>query len=281
MGRQRGMMGWKAPPDPQKRTLDIWEAGRAAQAGRYKSALERFQERYETGMEYGEQALEEVGEIPGEFGQAAELYAPGGRYGEGARTRIREAQKTGTAAGMAQLARTGMSSGTLAEGVRARYAREAETAFKEVQDVQYGKYAEALQTLGAAKEARYGRTAQVQLSLAGMAIGAQEPTYAGSASQLDISAMGEAGAYARAKMGAQTQMATAKMQQETAMAGIGAQVQQQRYGLQFGAGEAEKQREFTSAEAEKQRYFSTSIGAQKLGLGAQKLETAKIAALNR
>ena len=265
----------------QQTYLNIWNLARKEQEKRYGSALERFQERYETGMEYGEQALEEVGEIPGEFGQAAELYAPGGRYGEGARTRIREAQKTGTAAGMAQLARTGMSSGTLAEGVRARYAREAETAFKEVQDVQYGKYAEALQTLGAAKEARYGRTAQVQLSLAGLAIGAQEPAYGAYASQLDIGAMGEAGAYGRGQLAAETTRYQTKMQQQTAQLQLLAAKKQQASAQTFQAGEAEKQREFTSAEAEKQRYFSTSIGAQKLGLGAQKLESAKIAALNR
>jgi hypothetical protein len=229
--------------------LQMWDIAKRQQSQRYVSAIRRFQHRYTDVMQRGERAVEAAGELPEEFAQVAELYAPGGQYGEGARERVRQTQRTGTAAGMAQLARTGMSSGTLAEGVRARYAREAETSFKEVQDVQYGRYAEALQTLGAAKEARYGRTAQIQLSLAQLGAQMQEPTYGSFGSQIDVAGIGAAGAAERARLAAKT----AKFQ---TAAGIYAQRRQQISAQTFQAGEAKKQRTFAATEAEKARYFT-------------------------
>jgi hypothetical protein len=92
--------------------------------------------------------------VAGEFQQVVDLYAPGGKYGEGALARIKQGQQTGVAGTMDQLVSSGMSSGALAAGVRSRYQREAETQMKQVEDTRYQMLGTALASLAAAREAR-------------------------------------------------------------------------------------------------------------------------------
>jgi hypothetical protein len=92
--------------------------------------------------------------IPDEYQQAANLYAPGGSYGAGAETRIKQAEQAGVAGTMNQLVGAGMSSGALAAGVRSKYGQEAETQMKEVDDTRTERYATALNTIAAARGAR-------------------------------------------------------------------------------------------------------------------------------
>jgi hypothetical protein len=93
-------------------------------------------------------------QIPGELGQVASMYGPGGSYGAGALDRIKQSERSGVAGTMGGLVSSGMSSGSLAAGVRSKYGREAATQMKEVEDTRTDRYATALNAMASARAQR-------------------------------------------------------------------------------------------------------------------------------
>jgi hypothetical protein len=87
----------------------------------FEGGLGRSLERYQQMIDEMRAAQKEAAApISPELQQIADIYKTGGEYGAGARTRIAEAEKAGIASGQAGLVRSGMSSGSLAAGVRSR-----------------------------------------------------------------------------------------------------------------------------------------------------------------
>lgn len=153
--------------------------------------------------------------VASEYGETADIYRTGGEYGAGAIARIEDERQKGVAGAQANLASTGMSSGSLAVGVGQRYARAAGRAVQEVEDVRYEKLGNALLALGAAKEARGQRISQTYASTAQLIQGwkgietSLEQTKLGITSAEKIAEMGETGATRRARIGSATQISIA------------------------------------------------------------------------
>jgi hypothetical protein len=122
----------------------------------------------------------------GEYQQAVSLYSPGGAYGEGAKAVAVEQAKKNLAATNANLVNTGMSSGSLAAGVRARYSKDLTTTLQGIEDVRYERLGTALQALGAAKEARGLRATQTSLSAASLYSGASQTQSAENVARLNL-----------------------------------------------------------------------------------------------
>lgn len=114
-------------------------------------------------------------DIPSEYNQVRELYAPGGKYGEGALSRIAAAEKSGVAGTMGQLISSGMSSGSMAAGVRSKYGREAERQRKEVYDTQTDRYSTALNAIATARENRGIRMTNAYQTTASLISGWKSP----------------------------------------------------------------------------------------------------------
>jgi hypothetical protein len=181
----------------------------------YQSALQRSQERYR-------QMLEELKKVEGiaqeplapEFEEAVSLFRTGGEYGAGARTAIERAAKTGTSQSLAELARTGMSSGTIAQGIRARYGRQATEQIQQVEDVRYEKLSSALQALASAKEARGIRNANIYQTTAGAISSFREPTMGDVTNQEAIALANIRGANLRAMLDIKAQKKLQESQQK-------------------------------------------------------------------
>lgn len=137
--------------------------------------VQSLQASLSTTREGGEEAETELREV-------VSLFAPEGAYGAGARARITEMQRTGTAAALAGLAKSGMYSGSLATGAQSRYAQIAEQALKDVEDTRFEQLAGAKTTLANAIASRYGQEAAIQTAIGSAYLTHQEPTeYAGLA----------------------------------------------------------------------------------------------------
>lgn len=121
----------------------------------YTGALGRSQDRYNlmrselTNMITGASA-----DVPQEYSDIADIYKTGGEYGKGAIGAIEREAKYGASRGQASLARTGMSSGSLSQGVAARYSRQAREGIQGVEDTRYDRLGSALKDLGTARANR-------------------------------------------------------------------------------------------------------------------------------
>ncbi len=143
----------------------------------YAGALANSQFRYNTMMNALKKAEGfATAEVSPEFAQNVDIYKTGGEYGTGAKTAIEKAARYGANASMADLARTGMSSGSVAQGVRARYARNVTEGIQGVEDTRYDKLSNALLALASAKEARGIRASNVYQTTAGLISGWKDPT---------------------------------------------------------------------------------------------------------
>lgn len=142
----------------------------------YSGALGRSQQRYEQMIKELRKAEGVSAELAPEFQQVVDIYRTGGEYGVGAKAAIEKAARYGTSSAMANLIRTGMSAGTIAEGVRARYGRQATEQIQSVEDIRYEKLSAALQALASAKEARGLKATQTYQTTAGLISSFREPT---------------------------------------------------------------------------------------------------------
>jgi hypothetical protein len=100
--------------------------------------------------------------------EAAELYRPGGEYGEGARMRVEEAFRKALAGAQTGLSMTGMHSGSLMEGLRARYESEKAMQMQGIEDVRADRLGQILSTISGIRTASGGALAAMR-----------EPSYAG------------------------------------------------------------------------------------------------------
>jgi hypothetical protein len=148
-----------------------------SEIGRYNSGLSRAISRYNRMLSNAQKAISTAGEaIPQAYRDVVDIYSKGGSYGAGARGRIKQQQKASTAGGLADLVSTGMSSGTLAEGVRSRYSHQASQAIQEVEDVRYERLGTALAAVGQAQQARQTGLASAYLSASSLVGSFQEPS---------------------------------------------------------------------------------------------------------
>lgn len=99
--------------------------------------------------------------------QAVQMFQPGGGYGRGQETLLREEARRAGAEATAQQVATGMSSGSLATGTGLRIKRDLATGLAGVQDVRTQFLTQALQALSGM------RGTQAQTTAA-----AVDPTYA-------------------------------------------------------------------------------------------------------
>lgn len=208
---------------------------KSAEAARYESALERSLGRYKSMMDELKGMKAAAGaEIAPEFQEAVELYRPGGAYGAGAISRIREEQRKGVAGTLSQLVSSGMSSGALAAGVRAKYGREAQRGIQEVEDVRYERLGQALQAVALAREARGLRTTQAYQTAAGLTSAFQEPSVSQYSSPYELQQL----------RGEQTG-------------------QQTILGYNLGTYATRASQAFQTSEAEKNRQFQLKLASQK------------------
>ncbi len=121
----------------QTQTTKILDGG--AQK-RFASALERL-----TGLRTDVLSKFAGAEKP--LAEAKAVYAPGGTYGQGAKTRISREMQEALARAMTSLAQTGMHSGSLAEGVRARFGREKAEALQGVEDVRADRFTDVMKSI--------------------------------------------------------------------------------------------------------------------------------------
>lgn len=157
------------------------------QVGRYNSALDASNKRYQqmiADLTEAKTAAKE--EIAPELLQNVGIYATGGEYGAGARTSAERIAKENLGITSANLAATGMSSGSLAAGVRSKYSRGLSEQLQQIEDVRYDKLSTALVAVAAAKEARGSRVANAYLSSAQLTGGFKAPATSEFASQEDI-----------------------------------------------------------------------------------------------
>lgn len=186
----------------------------------YGGALSRSQERYQKMMDELKKAEGfATAEVAPEFQQVADIFKTGGEYGAGAKTAIEKAARYGTSQSMANLAQTGMSSGSIAQGVRARYSRQVTEGIQGVEDIRYDKLSNALLALASAKEARGIRASGAYQTTAGLISGWREPTMSESINQeaiakyqtgvnANVEMAGISAANWRAKMAADTESKT-------------------------------------------------------------------------
>lgn len=88
--------------------------------------------------------------VPDAFKEAANLYRPGGAYGEGARAEVARGANQALASGQIGLTQTGMSSGTNVAGLRARVASDAAISNAKIEDQRIQLLAGSLTNLGQA-----------------------------------------------------------------------------------------------------------------------------------
>lgn len=152
----------------------------------YESGLQRSLARYQSMIkDLQVSKTEAAAPLAPEYQQLVDIYRTGGEYGAGARTRIAEAQKMGTAADVAGLARSGMSSQAISSGVAARRSRYAQGQIQEVEDVRYEKLGAALQAVATARESRGMRMTQAYQTSAQLVGGFQEPAKSQYESDID------------------------------------------------------------------------------------------------
>lgn len=121
--------------------------------------------------------------------QAVQMFQPGGGYGQGQQTLLREEARRAKAEATTQQVASGMSSGSLATGTRLRTERDLATGLAGVEDVRTQFLNRALQALSGLRGQQAGLTAQVS-----------DPTFAptlgylaarhGQVGQLNQAAMG-------------------------------------------------------------------------------------------
>jgi len=163
------------------------------QSNRYKSALGRSLGRYDTMVSEMQQAKTAAqAPIATEYGEVADIYRTGGEYGAGAKANVRETAAQNYAASAAAQAATGMSSGSLATGTRARYSRDVTEGIQGVEDIRYQQLGSALQAVAQAKEARGIRIGQAFSQTAQMVSGFQEPTTGQFANQEQLEQQSQA-----------------------------------------------------------------------------------------
>ena len=88
--------------------------------------------------------------VPESFKTAANLFQPGGQYGEGARAEVQRGANQALAAGQIGLTQTGMSSGTNVAGLRARVASDSAINNAKIEDQRIQLLAGSLTNLGQA-----------------------------------------------------------------------------------------------------------------------------------
>jgi hypothetical protein len=119
-------------------------------------------------------------DIPSEYGDVVSMYSAGGSYGAGQKAIAEEQALAGESQESANLVRTGMSSGSLAAGVRSRYSRNLTTNLQNIEDIRTDKLSAALGALATAKAARTTELAGVYKTSAELIGGgaASNPTLA-------------------------------------------------------------------------------------------------------
>jgi len=115
------------------------------------------------------QALDKLTQAETGYGELAQIYAPGGTYGAGQIATIEREKARGVATAQAGAVASGMSSGSMAQGLGARATREATQAKLGVEDVRADKYAGVLQGLASLRMASAGQMGSMA---------ANEPSYA-------------------------------------------------------------------------------------------------------
>ena len=93
--------------------------------------------------------------------QAVEMFQPGGGYGRGQATLLREEARRAQAEATAQQVASGMSSGSLATGTKLRTERDLATGLAGVEDVRTQFLQQALANLSGLRGQQAGLTAQV------------------------------------------------------------------------------------------------------------------------
>ena len=161
----------------------------SAEANRYKAMMLDFQRRYAEATGAATTAIGEAGIVPSEYGELKGLYAPGGQFGESQRQRIEEARKAGIASSYANLAKTGMWSGTTTTGAQTGVNWAAQKELTNLEDVRYGKYGEALGLAGAAAQAARADKVRAYQMLSSVIAGMQPPAYSTITSPLETTAV--------------------------------------------------------------------------------------------
>lgn len=93
--------------------------------------------------------------------QAAQMFQPGGSYGQGQQTLLREQARQAQAQATTRQVASGMSSGSLATGTRLRSERDLATGLAGVEDVRTQFLNQALQALSGLRAGQAQTTAQV------------------------------------------------------------------------------------------------------------------------
>lgn len=93
--------------------------------------------------------------------QAVQMFQPGGGYGQGQQTLLREQARQAQAEATTRQVASGMSSGSLATGTRLRTERDLATGLTGVEDVRTQFLNQALQALSGLRGQQAGLTAQV------------------------------------------------------------------------------------------------------------------------
>jgi hypothetical protein len=183
----------------------------ASQEQRYQSALGEAKSRYQSMISDLTTAKEAARkEIASEYGEVADIYRTGGEYGAGAISRIQETAKQNLAASQANLVSTGMSSGSMALGARARYSRDVTQGIQDVEDIRYERLGAALQAVGQAREARGARIAGVYTTSAEAISQFRQPTTSEFANQEELTKMETQASLAATRMQTSTQRAIAQ-----------------------------------------------------------------------
>lgn len=149
----------------------------------YRSALDRSQQRYADMMTEMQGAKTAAADTSGvdTLEQTADIYKTGGEYGAGARTTAENLAKKNLASAQAGSIASGMSSGSGAANIQARYSRDLSEQYQNIEDVRYSKLDTALTAVAAAKEARATRIGGAYQTTAQLIAGYKEPTLAESA----------------------------------------------------------------------------------------------------
>jgi hypothetical protein len=143
----------------------------------YTAALGRSMDRYKIMQnEINSMITGASADVPKEYSDVADVYKTGGEYGKGAIGRIEREAKYGASRGQAALARTGMSSGSLSQGVAARYSRQAREGIQEVEDTRYDRLGGALKDLGTARANRGLNMTEAYKTAATLIGGYRDPT---------------------------------------------------------------------------------------------------------
>ena len=156
-----------------------------AGSGTYQSSLQRWLDRQKKSREQftaAEQPLQ----------QAAQMFQPGGGYGRGQETLLRdEARRAGAEATSRQVA-SGMSSGSLATGTGLRIKRDLATGLAGVQDQRTQFLNQVLQNMSGLRGQQAGLTAQVNDPVTNPYLGYLSSRF-GQVGQLNQAAMGGGG----------------------------------------------------------------------------------------